>query len=460
MQKLPLRHKLIFWAAVVVGITLALFAWLTARHLHREELAGLDGDLKTQATKFFGALKAQGRTEWNLSEPHTVEDMFRTAKWNFFIEVGQNGKLMFRSLNCAGKPLPEAPGTEGFFKVHFQNKDIRLGLFRHGNVVLRLGASLEEVEEVSDDLMISFAITLPLALLALGTGAWWFSRKALGPVTTIASAAQQITAQNLHARLPVPEADDEIRHLSLVFNSMIDRLEASFQQAVRFTADASHELKTPLTIIRGELEDTLRVGSWHPDQERMLVGLLDETGRLATIIDSLLLLSCADAGKLRLRIEPIDLSALLEDLREDMEVLAAPKEIAMKIESSPELMIRADKRLLQHLLFNLLQNAIKYNERAGEVRLGVSSCEGIPTISVVNGGPGIPEAQRGRVFERFFRGDTARESDGGYGLGLSIAREIARAHGGEAQLVASAPGRTEFCVTLPLVDDQITGLSS
>ena len=460
MKKFPLRHKLIFWAAVVIGCTLGLFAWLTARHLHREELAELDGDLNAQAKIFFGILQTHPHGELDLTEPHAVEDIFRTAKANFYIEVERGGRLVFRSVNCRDTPLPGSRRGDGISEGHFLDKDLRLGQFRRGDVVLRLGASLEDVEEVTDDLLISFAVTLPLALLALGTGTWLFSRKALGPVTALASSAERITAQNLHERLPVPSANDEIRHLTLVFNSMFDRLEASFRQTVRFTADASHELKTPLTIIRGELEDTLRSGNWRPDQEKLLVGLLDETGRLTTIIDSLLLLSRADAGKLHPRMEPVELAGFVDELREDAETLAAASRIKVECASPPGLLIRADKRLLRHLLLNLLQNAIKYNEPEGDVRLGASLRGATCAISIVNGGPGIAGEHVSRLFERFYRGDTARESDGGHGLGLSIAREVARAHGGDVVFVGSESGRTEFCVLLPLASEQITVLSS
>lgn len=451
-MKTSFHRKLILFAALFTAITLGLFAWLTARHLHGEEIDSLDRDLSEQSEHVFRVLLADHQGKINLGDRHVVEDLFQRSKSNFFIEIVQGGTLVFRSANCRDKPLPVSIDAAGQSKGRFRGKDLRLGVFRQGNVEMRLGASLEDVEEVSDDLLISFAVTLPLALLALSFGAWWFSLYALKPVSRLASAAQQITAERLHERLPLPEGEDEIRHLAVVFNHMFDRLELSFQQSVRFTADASHELKTPLTIIRGELEAALRNGGLSAGQEAFSLGLLDEVKRLSSIVESLLLLSRADAGELQLRREPIDLSALLDDLREDAEVLGAPGGISVQSEIQPGLTIHVDARLVRQMLLNPLHNAIRYNEPGGSVRLAAQADERVCTVAFTNTGPGIAADQAPRVFDRFFRGDPARQGDGGHGLGLSIAREIARAHDGDLVLANSEPGCTKFVISLQAYD--------
>jgi two-component system, OmpR family, heavy metal sensor histidine kinase CusS len=257
----------------------------------------------------------------------------------------------------------------------------------------------------------------------------------------------------LGERLPQPPANDEIGRHIRVLNEMFDRLERSFAQATRFTADASHELRTPLTILRGQIEEALRNGRFTPEQERLLVELLDETSGLQKIADNLLLLARFDLGKDPIRRAPFDFSALIGEACEDAELLAAPKEIRIKAQVASGILVDGDSVMLRRVVLNLIDNAVKYNRPEGEVHLALSRTDGEAVFTIGNQGPGIPEDRRGALFQRFFRLSSDRNSaTGGSGLGLSLCREIVLAHGGRIELAHSASDWTEFRVHLPAPD--------
>jgi len=242
-----------------------------------------------------------------------------------------------------------------------------------------------------------------------------------------------------------------------VFNDTLDRLERSFAQATRFSSDASHELKTPLTIMRGEIESTLRAQPDTPRVDSLLDSLLDQTQRLSAIVENLLLLSRADAGALTLKRETIDFSAMCRELVEDAEILALQQNIKTKSEISPEIEVRGDELYLRRTLLNLLDNAIKYNVEGGTVSISATKSSSQVFFRITNTGPEIPTDQKSRVFERFYRADPSRSSEmGGSGLGLSICREIVLAHGGQIWLEQPQPGWTAFVFTLPAQGNQRT----
>lgn len=231
---------------------------------------------------------------------------------------------------------------------------------------------------------------------------------------------------------------------------MMDRLEKGFSHATRFSADVSHELKTPITVMQAEIETALReceAGS--PEETRMLV-LREEANRLKSITRSLMLLSQADVGELIRRSDPIDLSMEVESLVEDAEIMAESAGVSIESAIEPGISIRGDSTLLQQALLNLVNNAIKYNREGGIVRFELRSEKEGVLVSVENTGPGIGHADAGRVFDRFFRADRARSRGvDGFGLGLSLAQAVIEGHGGGIRLARSDEEWTRFEVTLP-----------
>jgi heavy metal sensor kinase len=307
----------------------------------------------------------------------------------------------------------------------------------------------KEATELVVQLAHAYAVALPVAVLVAALGVWWITRKALQPLQDVAAAAEQIDAKALNQRLPQPRIQDEVGRLVQVLNHAFDRLERSFEQATRFSSDASHELKTPLTIMRGEIESALKAEVDNPRVESLLVGLLAETQRLCEIVEKLLLLSRADAGALTLTKDILDYSALCHELVEDAQILAGPKRITTKFEISSDVIVLADESYLRRVLLNLLDNAIKYNVEEGFLSISLAKSGAHAVFRIANTGPGIPEGHENRVFERFYRADPSRSSDtSGSGLGLSICREIVAAHGGKMWLEQPRSGWTDFTVAL------------
>ena len=308
----------------------------------------------------------------------------------------------------------------------------------------------KEASELLRDLARAYLTALPVAVLVAAFGVWWITRKALQPLQDVANAAEQIHAKALGQRLPQRSVNDEVGRLIRVLNETFNRLERSFAQATRFSSDASHELKTPLTIMRGEIESALRSEIEDTRIENLLDGLLEQTERLSAIVEKLLLLSRADAGALALRKEFIDFSAICHELVEDAEILALRKQITTESEISPAIAVYADESYLRRILLNLLDNAVKYNVKGGTVSISLSKSNSLALFRIANTGPEIPKEHENRIFERFYRADSSRSSATvGSGLGLSICRELVLAHGGDIWLERVQPGWTTFVLTLP-----------
>lgn len=450
MKRWALRWKMMLWTAFVVGFIDLCFGLGVAWHLYNEGLDELDKELRSTAHEFFQALGSSG-ANYRWDDPVAVQSLFPAARNLYFIEIDEPAnRVVYRSKNLMRDAFPGPPGAQGFRTARLREKKVRLGVFERKGVVLRLAVSQHELEEQLSDIMRSFLVAAPVVLIAVGAAGWWLARKALQPVEEIAIAAERINAQRLDQRLPLPASRDEIAQLTIVLNKMFDRLEASFRQATRFTADASHELRTPLTVIRGELDAALREADLAPAHERLLLNLLEETNRLSSITDGLLLLSRADAGKLQLDFESVDFTDLMNGLLEDAEILAAPEDLRLDAEIPAGLRLVANEQFLRQLLLNLLDNAIKYNEPGGTVKVRAFAEAGTCRISIANTGPVMTPQQATHIFERFHRSENARDGRrSGHGLGLSICREIARAHGGEIAVDLSREGWTEFVVTLP-----------
>jgi two-component system, OmpR family, heavy metal sensor histidine kinase CusS len=265
----------------------------------------------------------------------------------------------------------------------------------------------------------------------------------------------KFTPKALNQRLPLPPAQDEIGRLVQVLNGTFDRLERSFAQATRFSSDASHELNTPLTIMRCEIESALKTQVNNPEIEKLLGGLLDQTQHLSTIAEKLLLLSRADVGALVLNRKKVEFSAMCQDLVEDAQVLGIRCKIKADADITPGIIVSADQSYIRQALLNLLDNAIKYNVESGAISIALKKSGSLALFRIANTGPKIPKGLEVRIFERFYRADPSRTFDVvGSGLGLSICREIALAHGGNIWLERQEPIWTAFVLALPCPDER------
>jgi signal transduction histidine kinase len=270
-------------------------------------------------------------------------------------------------------------------------------------------------------------------------------------VTALTHAAEHIHVNNLKERLPRTGNGDELDRLTEVFNAMTARLDDSFTHIREFTLHASHELKTPLTVLQGELETALRDQHCTPAQQEMYASQIDEIQRLARIVDGLTLLARADAGQVALACEPVRLDELVHDSFADAQMLAASQSIEVALGALDEVVVRGDRHRLRQLLLNLADNAIKYNRPKGRVDIALQRNGVAAELRICNTGPGIAPAVLPRVFDRFFRGDPAHNHDvDGCGLGLNIAQWIVKAHAGDIQITSEPDRLTTVTVKLPL----------
>jgi heavy metal sensor kinase len=265
------------------------------------------------------------------------------------------------------------------------------------------------------------------------------------------TSAQRISAAHLNERLDESGTGDELDQLAHTLNAMLSRLDDAFRQIRQFSADASHELQTPLTILKGELEVALRTPRSANVYQQTMRSALEEIDRIAALVDGLMLLARADAGVLRMDQQPVDLHQLVQEVYDQTQILAAHKHIDLELDPIELIAIQGDPERLRRLLLNLTNNAIKYTPSGGRVTLSLQRCHGCAVLRVADTGIGLSPDEQERVFQRFYRSDNARAHDAeGSGLGLCIARSIADAHGGTIELDSTPGVGSRFNVFLPL----------
>lgn len=338
-----------------------------------------------------------------------------------------------------------------FATLKAEGKEWRVLTIANEDVVLRLAMSLAGLRDEIRRFEQALLVGIPLGLMLIVIGGWILGQMALRPVNLIARTAETVTAHRLDARIPDMQADAEFRRLIIVINGMLDRLEKSFQQATRFSADAAHELKTPLAILQAHIEQALQRAADGSPEQREYAEELDEVQRLKTILGKLLLMSQADSGRLPLGREPVNVADMIRAAADDVRMLAPDRAVTV---TAPEaLIVPADRHLLNQVVENLVSNAVKFGDRNGAIQLVLEEGNGLAIFRISNTGHPVAVENQGRLFERFFRGDKARTREiEGSGLGLSLAREIARAHGGELLLERSDTNGTTFALKLPMGD--------
>jgi two-component system heavy metal sensor histidine kinase CusS len=455
-MSLSIRWRLALWNTLGLAIMLLAFAALVYAMLRHALYEQLDRKLLGA----LGQLEQDGRMTTDSDERlrHWIYE-WREHENLFAVAYDSHGKVRKQTEELAGDSVPPAPSlANGEHRMQDRAIPI-LGRQRLLEGSLRLGeqpstivimASLDEVDHELAELRTVLLTAIPAVLLLSGGLGYVLARKALAPMERLRRSTAEITADRLDRRLPVTNAQDELGRLTETFNAMIGRLERSFAEIRRFTADASHELRTPLTAIRTEAEVALAKPMGLVEHQQLLGSILEECDRLTRLTDQLLALAREDAGAARQVHEPLDLTALVQDVAETMRLLAEAKGLHLRVEASGVVGIQGDAARLREVFFNLLDNAIKYTPERGEleVRAGRQGANAIVTIR--DTGIGISTEHLPHVFDRFYRVDKARSrAEGGTGLGLSIAQSIIAAHGGRIEL-ASTPGRGTTCtVTLP-----------
>jgi signal transduction histidine kinase len=303
----------------------------------------------------------------------------------------------------------------------------------------------------SSDLIEILTWTVTPAVVLGISGGWWLTRRALAPVTQLTETVEKIHEHNLREPLARSGNGDELDRLTDVFNSMTARLDGSFQRIREFTLHASHELKTPLTVLRGELEMALNEENSSPPQKERLISQIDEIERLTKIVDGLTLLMKADAGQIKLNHEPVRLDDLVRESYADAKILAQPHNIQISLIVCEEVVVSGDRHRLRQLLLNLTDNAVKYNQPNGMVNVSLRRIDEFAELKIENTGTRLAPELQSRVFERFFRGDSSHSNKiEGCGLGLSIAQWIVTAHAGSIQFISKPEELTTVVVRLAM----------
>jgi two-component system OmpR family sensor kinase len=345
-----------------------------------------------------------------------------------------------------------AQGTRGFFTIE--------GRWRHEGIralaipitvvskpfVAVVARDLGDQSSRLKNAAAALFLGIPFALLVAGGGGYLLARGSLAPVLRMSRKAQEIGASNLGERIAIRNPRDELGVLAATINGLLARLESAFGSQRRFMAEASHELRTPLSILQGEADVALSRSDRRVDEYREALEIVQKTSRkLTQIVEDLFLLSREDAGNYPVRLSRFYLDETVADCARAMRTSAASRGIRMAVESSPERLVYGDEELVHRLVLNLLDNAVKYTREGGSVRVELDRSDGLDRIFVRDEGPGVPEGERGRIFERFYRGGgNAPGGGGGAGLGLAIARSIAQLHGGDVRLAETSLAGSTF----------------
>ena len=464
-----LRLRLALWHVLALSVILAVFAALIYGVVRDELIRHHDANLTDTARSVERILSSEADCE-TLTVVQR-ENLERLGPLVLVHEVGGERRVFFQSADKRGlraligsKPDEGAiPASGRFEMLGTQAQPIRLYSAPYQSRSGRSG--LIQVAQGLGDLPLALAtlrwallLMSPLAVGLAALGGYGLARRALAPVAEVTRLAREIEAGSLNQRLPLPHSQDEIGSLVTTLNQMIGRLEAAFEAMRRFTADASHELRGPLTTMRGAIDVALAQPREAAEYREALLSVGHDVDRLRSITADLLVLARADAGRIPIERAPVRLDVLADDIAETLGTATSPGGVQVRVESTIPVLVLGDERWLRQLVFNLVHNAVKFagakpkDKPPALVRLSVSGEAGRGILSVSDNGPGIPVDKIGHVFERFYRADPARTLDEqeGSGLGLSIAAWIASAHQGEIRVENLDEGGCRFVVSLPL----------
>ena len=464
---LPIRAKLTIWYTTLLAASLITFGSILYVALSRNIISSIDARLFSMADMVSRAVFRPGTVNLPQNFDIFLEHFFGIKTSGNFIQLmDEYGKIVFTSSTLGKNHLPLSAQTyhhsiagnatyETIKNIgQYPVRIVTFPLMENGQLIsiLQVGAPLQESTAALNALFYILIFGIPLAvILASGVG-WFLAKKALSPVDMVTVLARKIEAGSLNERLDVSGPKDELGRLAKTFNDMIARLELSFKQMKQFTADASHELKTPLTVLKGEMEIALRTEKTVEGLQGVIKSSLEEIDKMSAIVKSLLNLAKFDS-RVRLPKDNINLDRVVEERFNQTLPMAKDKGIDMFITKKENVMITGDKLGIGQLLFNLIYNAIKYTPQGGRIEISLEQSDNWAIIKVSDTGIGIAEEDLPHIFDRFYRVDKERtRGAGGVGLGLSICKEIAEVHSGKIEVESEAGKGSVFKVYLPVKD--------
>jgi len=458
-----IRTRLTLWYVGILAAFIVAFSLIIYYALINTLDHDLDLRIKEIAESVKTAISSEAREQAAESPgDHTVSAIKEAAdemrlKDFPFIVYGPQGDVITSTADFAR--VSDNQKNETYDDIAVSGDPFRLyrtdlGL-DHGPFILHVFHSLTEEQAMQRQLGLLFLVLVPLTLLLAGWVGYFMAKKALQPVAEMRKQAQKITASSLDERLIVKNEHDELGQLTVVMNELLARLSASFEQQKRFMADASHELRTPIAIVRGESEVALLKPDRAMDDYRQSLAVInDESQRLTKIVEDLFTLARADAGQFRTHFEPVYLNDIIADSVRSIGVLAREKNIRIEVSTNEEMPMDADEALLRRLFLNLLDNAVKYNRNGGSVSVAGETSNVHYRVQIADSGPGIASSEHPFIFDRFYRSDKSRNriletETSGAGLGLAIAKWIAEIHDGKIDLISSSDAGSTFAVSFP-----------
>ena len=456
-----LRLQLTAWYLGLFSVLFLLLCLLLYGMLARSLERRLDETLEAQANTAT-ALMQEELGEMNGDAPRAAADVLSEMQpRGSVVAIAEDAGV----LASAGPAQPAQTAEAARAALRMPTGETVLRLPAWGSMGARAAAhslhfrgrtftvlAVEPLDAIAADLRVvrrTFAIALPLLLLIAGGGGYWLTRRGLAPLGSMGAQARRITSQNLNSRLEIGRAAEELTVLAASFNELLSRLDQSFDSMRRFVQDASHELRTPLAVIRSEADVSLSRERPAAEYRESLATIQQESQRLSRLVDDLLNLARADAGRVQLRVEELYLNDLLAECCRSVQPLAAARQIDLQCQCAEDVPFRGDEVLLRRMVVNLLDNAVRYTPPGGRVQATLEAQGSDVRIRIADTGVGIaPEASR-HIFERFYRADPARNrQQDGFGLGLSIVKWIAESHHGGVELASQPGAGSTFTVRL------------
>jgi heavy metal sensor kinase len=466
---LTLRHKLTLYYLAILTAILLFFGFAIYAYLSHSLVTTIDQSLDEQAKKFELMVK-KSTTETGVDPESSGDESPNAETLNLTPQLLQviddKGKIkdetsvyLHTELTVNINGLSRLPMQQTVYDTvrTLNGEEFRIATRRGKgydgmDFYVRVGQSLSALQRARWRLLLILGIAIPLALLLGSYGGWALANQALRPVDELTRTAENISARDLTERVPVPAQNDELSRLAVTFNAMIARLQAAFERQKQFTSDASHELRTPLAVMRGEIELALRRERRPEEYQQTLASALEEVVRLSRLVEDLLMLARADAGRVELHCEPVELRELCANITDYISPLAEQRAQTLRFDApDTTVTIHADQQRIKQLLLNLLDNAIKYTGEGGAITLTLKAENHEAILTVTDTGRGIPTEDLPHVFERFFRrsAKTADRTASGSGLGLSIVKWIVDAHAGQIDVQSESGRGTTFAVRLP-----------
>ena len=461
---LPIRWRLTIWYGVVLSLILIIFASGIFIYFKNSLQESIDAKIRSIGEVLSSSMTdAHNTSVFGNFERYLENVLGKKPKGKFIQIMDSSGRIGAKMSDIEGEALPtsfsaleRAMRGEIVYETIERTKPrlrmITIPILENKKVtsVVQVGTSLEDFDETIRKLLLIMIISIPSSICVTIVVGYFMARKALRPVDQIRRAAVKISSSNLDEKIDITGRKDELSRLAETFNAMINRLKDAFQRINQFSIDVSHELKTPLTILKGETEVALRKEREKRDYQVLLMSNLEEIDRMSCIIDDLLLLSKADTREIKLNVEEVALRDLIIDVCMDMKVVADKKSVALETSELEDIRLKGDELKLRRMLLNIVENGIKYSHIGGKVSVSSYVNDGYAKIDIKDNGIGISEEDIKYIFDRFYRADRSRKRESGSGLGLSISRWIAEAHKGGIEVKSQPAQGSMFTIKLPI----------